>query len=121
MKRLLIIVMLAASMVQHGFAQKIEIKGNACDAGNRAIEYANVVLQTLDSTFVSGVTTGAKGGLVPDTPRQPLLTHLHQLVLRSGCLVKLQAVLPVLADKHQLEQLLGGNPDGRREYSDTDS
>lgn len=64
MKRLLIIVMLAASMVQHGFAQKIEIKGNACDAGNRAIEYANVVLQTLDSTFVSGVTTGAKGEFV---------------------------------------------------------
>ena len=49
--------MLLGSMAQNAFAQKIEIKGTVRDASDKSIEYVNVVLQTIDSTFVAGVTT----------------------------------------------------------------
>ena len=47
--------MLLGSMAQNAFAQKIEIKGTVRDASDKSIEYVNVVLQTIDSTFVAGV------------------------------------------------------------------
>ena len=53
----MIITMLLGSMAQNAFAQKIEIKGTVRDASDKSIEYVNVVLQTIDSTFVAGVTT----------------------------------------------------------------
>lgn len=56
------IAILLGSMVQGVFAQKIEIKGavrNAVDS--EAIEFVNVVLQTIDSVFVTGVSTDSKG------------------------------------------------------------
>ena len=52
--------MLLGSMAQNAFAQKIEIKGTVRDASDKSIEYVNVVLQTIDSTFVAGVTTSQK-------------------------------------------------------------
>lgn len=64
MKRLLIAILLS-SMVQGIFAQKIEIKGtirNATD--NEAVEFVNVVLQTIDSAFVSGVSTNNNGNFI---------------------------------------------------------
>mgnify|MGYP001540976579 FL=1 len=64
MKRLLIAILLS-SMVQGIFAQKIEIKGtirNTTD--NEAVEFVNVVLQTIDSTFVSGVSTNNNGNFI---------------------------------------------------------
>ena len=74
--------MLLGSMAQNAFAQKIEIKGTVRDASDKSIEYVNVVLQTIDSTFVAGVTTSPEGefifkkitdlffpasGIIPDT------------------------------------------------------
>lgn len=53
--------MLLGSMAQNAFAQKIEIKGTVRDASDKSIEYVNVVLQTIDSTFVAGVTTSPEG------------------------------------------------------------
>ena len=44
------------------FAQNLEIKGMVRDARNKEIlEFANVVLQTMDSSFVAGTTTDMKG------------------------------------------------------------
>lgn len=61
MKKLFIAILMG-SMVQGVFAQKIEIKGAVYYAANKeAAEAANVVLQTMDSTFVTGVTTGQQG------------------------------------------------------------
>lgn len=64
MRKLIIVAILLGSMVQGIFAQKIEIKGTVCDASQKAIEYANVVLQTIDSTFVNGVTTDPEGQFI---------------------------------------------------------
>lgn len=61
MRKLITVAILLGSVVVSSYAQKIEIKGTVCDAANQAIEYANVVLQTIDSTFVNGVTTNPKG------------------------------------------------------------
>ena len=53
MRKIVIIAILTASMVQGVFAQKIMIKGTVKDAASRkAAEYVNVVLQTADSVFV---------------------------------------------------------------------
>ena len=60
--------MLLGSMAQNAFAQKIEIKGTVRDASDKSIEYVNVVLQTIDSTFVAGVR--------PETARWPEITDL---------------------------------------------
>ena len=61
MKRM-ILFMLLCSVIVDAFAQKIEIKGCVMDGGNQVpMEFANVVLQTVDSSFVSGATSDVKG------------------------------------------------------------
>lgn len=61
MKRM-ILFMLLCSVLGDAFAQKIEIKGCVMDGRNREpMEFANVVLQTADSAFVSGTTSDQKG------------------------------------------------------------
>ena len=53
-------IILLGGMVQGAFAQNLEIKGMVRDARNKEIlEFANVVLQTMDSSFVAGTTTVA--------------------------------------------------------------
>lgn len=47
--------------IQSIIAQKIEIKGTVCNTTNQPIEFANIVLQTEDSTFVNGVTSNENG------------------------------------------------------------
>ena len=79
MKRLLIAILLS-SMVQGIFAQKIEIKGtirNTTD--NEAVEFVNVVLQTIDSTFVSGVSTNNNGNFIFRCRRLQISTFQHRL------------------------------------------
>lgn len=43
------------------FASEIDIKGRIVGESRQAIEFANIVLQTPDSVFVSGTTTGKDG------------------------------------------------------------
>ncbi len=43
------------------FASEIDIKGRIVGESRQAIEFANIVLQTPDSVFVSGTTTGEDG------------------------------------------------------------
>ena len=47
--------------IQSLIAQGIEIKGTVCNTTNQPIEFANIVLQTEDSTFVNGVTSNENG------------------------------------------------------------
>ena len=55
-------IILLGGMIQGAFAQNLEIKGMVRDARNKEIlEFANVVLQTMDSSFVAGTTTDMKG------------------------------------------------------------
>lgn len=62
MRNKIILAILISGIVQGLFAQKIAIKGIVKDATNKAAaEYVNVVLQTADSTFVTGTTTNGKG------------------------------------------------------------
>ena len=54
-------IILLGGMVQGAFAQNLEIKGMVRDARNKEIlEFANVVLQTMDSSFV-GYDYGYEG------------------------------------------------------------
>lgn len=65
MKRFIISILLLCCGVGNIFCQRLEIKGRVCDAGQKAgLEFANVVLQTLDSAFVAGTTTNGKGEFV---------------------------------------------------------
>lgn len=65
MRCIVIGIMLLGSVIQGLFAQQFEIKGTLREAAtHEAMEFANVVLQQKDSTFVAGTTTGAKGGFV---------------------------------------------------------
>ena len=65
MKGILIGLMLLCSMVQGLFAQQFEIGGRVCETGARqALEFANVVLQQKDSTFIAGTTTNGKGNFI---------------------------------------------------------
>ncbi len=58
-------IMLICGMIQGVFAQQLEIGGRVCEAGARqALEFANVVLQQKDSTFITGTTTNAKGNFI---------------------------------------------------------
>ena len=58
----LLTVMLIAASFLSVYAQNIRISGLVKDATtNEPAEFANVVLQTNDSTFVTGVSTNAKG------------------------------------------------------------
>lgn len=62
MKRMILIIILLGSMIQGAFAQNITIAGKTISSRQgEAIEFANVVLNTVDSTFVSGATTDAAG------------------------------------------------------------
>ena len=62
LKRVAIPVLLSCMVVQGIFALDIEIKGRVLQASDRsALEFANVVLQTSDSVFVTGTITDMKG------------------------------------------------------------
>lgn len=67
MKRIIFGVMLLGCMIQGAFAQNLEIKGLVKDGLNKEpLEFANVVLQTIDSAFVIGTTTDEKGNFALD-------------------------------------------------------
>lgn len=61
MKRIWIIALCMGCTIQSLIAQGIEIKGTVCNTTNQPIEFANIVLQTEDSTFVNGVTSNENG------------------------------------------------------------
>lgn len=62
MKRMIIVIILLGGMIQGSFAQKIIVKGKVqARKSETALEFANVVLQTVDSVFVMGTTTDEKG------------------------------------------------------------
>ena len=62
MKRIWIGFVLLWGMIGGVFAQGLEIKGTVRNAADKAaLEYANVVLRTMDSVFVAGTTTDGKG------------------------------------------------------------
>ena len=62
MNKMIIIIILLGSMMQGAFAQNIAISGKTISARQgEPVEYANVVLNTTDSIFVSGATTDASG------------------------------------------------------------
>ena len=55
-------ILLCCVVMQGVFAEVIDIKGRLLHMENReAVEFANIVLQTSDSTFVAGTTTDPKG------------------------------------------------------------
>lgn len=65
MKRFMISILLLCCGVGSILAQRLEIKGRVCEAAQRdGLEFANVVLQTMDSAFVTGTTTNGKGEFV---------------------------------------------------------
>jgi len=62
MRRMIGMIMLLFSVVVMGLAQSVEIKGIVKEAKNgEALEFANVILQTTDSVFISGITTDERG------------------------------------------------------------
>lgn len=62
MKRIIFGIVLLGCMIQGVFAQNLGIKGLVKDARNKEpLEFANVVLQTADSVFITGTTTDGKG------------------------------------------------------------
>lgn len=61
MKRIFLF-MLLGSVIADAFAQKTDIKGCVLDAQSQTpMEFANIVLQTTDSVFVSGTTSDVNG------------------------------------------------------------
>lgn len=67
MKRILFAIMLLGCMIQGVFAQNLEIKGMVRNGRDKApLEFANVVLQTADSVFITGTTTDGKGRFMLD-------------------------------------------------------
>lgn len=67
MKRILFAIMLLGCMIQGVFAQNLEIKGMVRNGRDKApLEFANVVLQTADSVFITGKTTDGKGRFMLD-------------------------------------------------------
>lgn len=67
MKRILFAIMLLGCMIQGVFAQNLEIKGMVRNGRDKApLEFANVVLQTADSVFITGSTTDGKGRFMLD-------------------------------------------------------
>ena len=67
MKRILFAIMLLGCMIQGVFAQNLEIKGIVRNGRDKApLEFANVVLQTADSVFITGTTTDGKGRFMLD-------------------------------------------------------
>lgn len=58
-------VLLCSLMLQSLLAVTIDIKGRVIHATNHeAVEYANIVLQTPDSAFITGTVTGPKGDFI---------------------------------------------------------
>ena len=67
MRRIIFGIMLLGCMVQGAFAQNLGIKGLVRDSQNKEpLEFANVVLQTMDSMFITGTTTDEKGNFALD-------------------------------------------------------
>ena len=67
MKRILFAIMLLGCMIQGVFAQNLEIKGMVRNGRDKVpLEFANVVLQTADSVFITGTTTDGKGRVMLD-------------------------------------------------------
>lgn len=67
MKQIVWVIILLCGMMQDVFAQNLEIKGWIRDARNKeVVEFANVVLQTPDSAFITGTTSDAKGSFSLD-------------------------------------------------------
>ena len=67
MKRILFAIMLLGCMIQGVFAQNLEIKGMVRNGRAKVpLEFANVVLQTADSVFITGTTTDGKGRFMLD-------------------------------------------------------
>lgn len=67
MKRILFAIVLLGCMIQGVFAQNLEIKGMVRNGWDKApLEFANVVLQTADSVFITGTTTDGKGRFMLD-------------------------------------------------------
>ena len=58
MKRIILSILCLAAYISL-VAQNIS--GNLVDEAQQPLPYANVVLQTIDSVFVTGTTTGEKG------------------------------------------------------------
>lgn len=62
MKRISLLILSLILSVSLGYAQKIKITGKVMEGvTNTPAEFANVVLQTVDSAFVIGVSTDTKG------------------------------------------------------------
>lgn len=71
MGRMIVWIMLLCGMVEGALAQNIDIKGIVRDAKNKEVlEFANVVLQLPDSSFVAGTTTDGKGAFTLGKVRQ---------------------------------------------------
>lgn len=85
-------------MMQATFAQKIEIKGTVCNAANEPIEFTNIVLQTTDSAFVSGVTSNDNGIFL----LKNLSAGNYRLILSSIGYVTSQMMLNGLTDDTDL-------------------
>ena len=67
MKRILFAIMLLGCMIQGVFAQNLEIKGMVRNGRDKVpLEFANVVLQTAASVFITGTTTDGKGRFMLD-------------------------------------------------------
>lgn len=61
MRKMMFAVLLGSMMVG-AFAQKVEIKGCVLDGKKQQpMEFANIVLQTVDSVFITGTTADTKG------------------------------------------------------------
>ena len=72
MKRVGFIIVCLILSVGIVFAQKIKVTGKVLDGSmdNTPFEFANVVLQTLDSAFVTGASTDVKGNFQLDKIQQ---------------------------------------------------
>lgn len=65
MRKMIVGIILLAGMIQGAFAQQISIQGQVASAQQKeAMEFANVVLQTTDSVFITGTTTDEKGSFM---------------------------------------------------------
>jgi hypothetical protein len=63
MKQIVLAAMLSTAGIVQIAAQNIEIKGVVTESAKKdALEFANVVLQTADSAFVTGAVSGRDGG-----------------------------------------------------------
>ncbi|MDR1644834.1 MAG: carboxypeptidase-like regulatory domain-containing protein [Tannerellaceae bacterium] len=62
MRQILLVFVLLGGIVEGMLAQRVRIEGVIKEAkGKEALEFANVVLQTVDSAFVEGVISDGKG------------------------------------------------------------